>query len=76
MEDELALDAEAVREDDGAVERAAQMDKPLGRRQVCHLVAANLARDIKHVALNVRRNRAVKTKIIFAIIERRHTADA
>ena len=56
MEDELAFDAEAMREDDAAVDRAAQKREAFGRRQSRHLVAANSLRDIEHAALNVRRN--------------------
>jgi hypothetical protein len=56
MEDELALDAEAVREDDGALDRAPQISDALGRRQSRHVIDANSRNDIKHAALNVRSN--------------------
>src|SRR5664280_83803 len=48
MEDELAFDAEAVREDDRTVDRAAQMDEAFGRRQRCNFIAANSVSNIKH----------------------------
>jgi hypothetical protein len=66
MEDELALDAEAVREDDGAVDHAAQKSNALGRRQSRHVFAANSRRSIKHAALNERSNSHVKREIEFA----------
>ena len=61
VEDELALDAEAVREDDGPVDRAAQIDEALGRRQRRQIFAANSGSRIKHAALNVRRSDASQT---------------
>src|SRR5512146_1298553 len=76
MEDELALDAEAMGEDDRAADRAAQKCKALGRRQSRHVFAANSLCDVKHAALNVRRNRAVKTKIKFVIRLLTRAADA
>src|SRR5450759_237861 len=56
MEDELAFDAEAVREHDGALDRAPQKSDALGRRQGRYIFATNSRNDIKHAALNVRIN--------------------
>jgi hypothetical protein len=76
MEDELAFDAEAVRENDCSIDRPAQKNEALGGRQNRHILAANSGRCIKHAALNGRGNFTVKAKIIFAGRRRRRTADA
>ena len=66
VEDELALDAEAVGEDNGAVDLAAQIDQALGWRQCRHVFAANSSNRIQHAAPNERGNGEVKPEIEFA----------
>ena len=76
MEDELAFDAEAMGEDDAAVDGAAQKREAFGGRQGRRLVAANALRDIEHAALNAQRHQHVKSEIEFVFFHLLRMLDA